>query len=101
MANKDKKKKQHHPVDMEKRLATAYKSGYYDGASEYSELTHEVWVNISKRTKGIGPKRQAALIASARVLMAEKQNEKFGKPSQDVQEVREELFNGNISGIIT
>lgn len=89
-----KKKKPSRPVDMEKRLETAYEAGYYDGTVEGVVSTHEIWVHIAERTKGVGPKIQAALIASARVIMAERQNEKFGKPTQDVEEVREELYNG-------
>lgn len=53
--------KKHKQLD-EKRLATAYDAGYFDGYHQGVEDTHDIWVNVSKRVKGIGPALHAKLI---------------------------------------
>lgn len=86
------KKKTTRPIDMEKRLATAFEAGKYDGYCEGLDDAHQVWaLDVCNRTPGVGPKIQAKLIVAATELMKERQAAKFGQPDPGVELVRTEL----------
>lgn len=59
---------------LRKKLEIAYSQGFYDGCEE----THEVWVDICSRTKGVGPKTQQKLLETARAVVMERYQKKRG-----------------------
>lgn len=76
-----KHKKHGRPVDMEQRLENAYDAGYFDGYHEGANAVHDVWENICRHTKGVGPVVQARLMETARMLAREAQEAKNGPPA--------------------
>lgn len=79
------------PQELEKRVATAYDQGYFDGFVAAAEITHDIWIEISKTTKGMGPVMQKRFMDRAFEVMREKGSKKFGKPPQEATDLREAL----------
>lgn len=73
-------------VAAKKKIETAFEAGVLIGYEDGCKVTHEIWVEVAERVKGIGPKLQAALIQEARIVMQERYVGKFG------QEIRPEVM---------
>jgi hypothetical protein len=78
-------------AEYKRQLGKAYDAGALDGYMQGIEDTHIIWTRIAKRTKGVGPKLQKALIDEAQKAMAEWEAERFGPPSMEAEAVREYL----------
>lgn len=64
------------PRELERRLANAFNSGFFDGYHEGVDDTHKIWTTVVPAVPGIGDKRWQAIMKCVEAEMLRRQTEK-------------------------